>query len=159
MVRPKRFPTPTKAERPKKTTAPKAQEKGLLSRSVNFLTQQIGGKTADEQAPQNVPRSTRAKIPQEDISKRARDAVVDQQILRGVMDLVIDIDKETYAKLDKLDRDALEAWHNNYEQLCKQRGESRDPYQQKVDLERIVKLYQAYGTSDSAVVSQAGRPY
>lgn len=35
-------------------------------------------------------------------------------MLQGVMDLVIDIDPQTYAKLDKLDQDALEAWHNNY---------------------------------------------
>lgn len=101
-------------EPPKKAPEPKAEEPGLLGRSIKFLGEQIGLQTADDQAPQNVPRSTRAKLPQENISKRARDAVVDQHMLQGVMDLVIDIDPQTYAKLDKLDQDALEAWHNNY---------------------------------------------
>lgn len=40
-----------------------------------------------------------------------------------MLDLVINIDDETYKKLDKIDQDALEAWHNNYNQLSKYKGE------------------------------------
>jgi len=31
-----------------------------------------------------------------------------------MLDLVINIDQDTYDKLDKLDQDALESWHKNY---------------------------------------------
>lgn len=98
-------------------------------------------------------------MPRQEINKNARDAIVDQQILNGMMDLVINIDQETYDKLDKLDQDALQTWHNNYQQLSKHKGEKRDFFQQKGDLERIVNLYKVYGTNDNALVNQVRKPY
>jgi hypothetical protein len=75
-----------------------------------------------------------------------------------MLDLVINIDQDTYDKLDKLDQDALEAWHKNYNNFKMRQGERRDQYQQKVDLERIVNLYKVYGTSQNAIVHQVNNP-
>ena len=159
MARKQGLKTPSKPSRQsKKSVESKAPESGLLSRSIQFLNQKLGIASAEEKAPQSKPR-TRAKLPADDISKPARDAIVDQQILTGLTDLVINIDPDTYAKLDKLDQDALEAWHANYKQLARHKGERRDFLQQKVDLERIVNLYKVYGSSENAVVSQATNPF
>ena len=61
-------------------------------------------------------------MPTGDINKKARDAIVDKQILDGMLDLVINIDQDTYDKLDKLDQDALEAWHKNYNNMKAMQG-------------------------------------
>jgi hypothetical protein len=76
-----------------------------------------------------------------------------------MLDLVINVDDETYAKLDKLDQDALRAWHEHSKQLAKHKGEKRGPKQQKIDLERVVNLYKIYGTGDNAIVNPASHPF
>lgn len=76
-----------------------------------------------------MPKNQRAKLPQGDINKNARDAIIDQQILNGMLDLVINIDQETYDKLDKLDQDALETWHKNYNQFKMKQGDKKDIHQ------------------------------
>ena len=106
---------------------------GLLSQSIHYLNQKLAALQGPE-VEEKPARPTRAKLPQESMSKPARDAVVDQQLMNAMMDMVINVDAETFGKLDKLDQDALEAWHNNYKALSKAKGEKRDAAQQKVDL-------------------------
>jgi hypothetical protein len=85
----------------------------MFTKSLGFLNKKLGI-LGDSRQPATMPKNSRAKMPTGDINRKARDAIVDQQILNGMLDLVINIDQETYDKLDKLDQDALEAWHKNY---------------------------------------------
>ena len=129
------------------------ESSSIFTKSIGFLNKKLGILQAENKMPATMPKNSRAKMPQGDINKKARDVIIDQQILNGMLDLVINIDQETYDKLDKLDQDALEAWHKNYNQYKLKQGERRDPHQQKVDLERIVNLYKIYGTSQNAIVN------
>lgn len=68
------------------------ESSGLFSKSIGFLNNKLGILQGDSRVPTTMPKNSRAKMPQGDINKKARDAIIDQQILNGMLDLVINID-------------------------------------------------------------------
>ena len=122
--RSKPSPFPQNYKKPADASTSQIQDSAsMFTKSIGFLNQKLGILQGDKTIPSTMPKNSRAKMPTGDINKKARDAIVDKQILDGMLDLVINIDQETYDKLDKLDQDALEAWHKNYNNMKARQGE------------------------------------
>ena len=59
------------------------------------------------------------------------------------------------AKLDLMDRDALDNWRKNYEYLAKKNNVQRSIESQKADMNKIIELYKIYGNDTTALVNPA----
>ena len=53
------------------------ESSGLFTKSLGFLNKKLGILQGDSKVPVTMPKNSRAKMPQGDINKKARDAIID----------------------------------------------------------------------------------